>query len=68
MCKVKASSKVGIRHFDVLGPGDRAYRLSWLKLRQRYDMMICKMYGGMYGIVCERYDLSIGRTLGKGQG
>ena len=32
-CKVKVRSKVKIRRFDLLGPGDQDYRTWWLKLR-----------------------------------
>ena len=33
-CEVKARSKVKIRRFDVLGPGDQDYRTGWLTFRQ----------------------------------
>ena len=33
-CEVKVRSKVKIRRFDVLGPGDQDYRTWWPKLRQ----------------------------------
>ena len=33
-CEVKVRSKVKIRRFDVLGPGDQDYRTRWLNFRQ----------------------------------
>ena len=54
--EVKVTSKLEIRRFDVLGPGDRDYRFSWLKLSQNV----------LIGIV--KYAMSIGGILRKCQG
>ena len=46
ICEVKVSSKVKIRRFDVLGPGDRddRSRFPWLKLRQSVCICIVKVW------------------------
>ena len=42
-CEVKVRSNVKIRRFDVLGPGDRDYRFSLLKLRRNVLMCMVKV-------------------------
>ena len=43
-CEVKVRSKVEIRHFDVLGPGDHDYRTWWLKHRQNVVIGMAKVW------------------------
>ena len=43
-CKVKVRSKVKIRRFDVLGPGDQDYRTWWLKLRHNVVKGMVKIW------------------------